>query len=660
MEDNEDTGTTSQESVKDSVETEAKQCVAIFLQLNLKHFNKTQNVKIVHENIDIFRQSGWRCIVENDAITVLWKPDLGESLDIQYFDFFLLSNFQVFSPLKIIASNEASTTGVDSCHCFKNFSILKNTLNSASTEQWVCFWICDGKTYLSIGEEQTSIPAEDFHQLQTFVGKVVELNNDASSIINTRVPLGETENKVKAVITSHIISQEEFFKESNEIVYQKCKVLKQLNTLLYKLCGSFENGEDSANKDEPPGVSSESTSTRNDDLHALQQSGGSVPLMTLLQCIIVRLTTSNWKELRRYVARDIPLRVLANIPDNIEFFEELERRNKIQIGNTEYIRSGFYEIGRVDLVHLLDCIQEGDYSLLTAERRKRGNASGLEGTTSSYLRRMRELTVADSRDEVSTDGHVTRSPPSVVTADTSEARDRPLQRRYRNVPQRTTPSTPFPVQEHTAENIRSQTQISANISNNEGGQSSQNRNTNDAEIPQNAEGSTPQNVNSEGTSQGGNTDDTHSRGENPVATPPEGASAEGANAEVTSSRDENSEDTRAWVMSREYACEHYDRYCEVKFACCESFWPCHRCHNVKSKCNEKKLKSRDIKKLKCRRCGKIQDFPKDSQHCVECNLKFADYFCPLCQHLTGRQNNPFHCKKCGICRYVCDVAVNQL
>ena len=63
-------------------------------------------------------------------------------------------------------------------------------------------------------------------------------------------------------------------------------------------------------------------------------------------------------------------------------------------------------------------------------------------------------------------------------------------------------------------------------------------------------------------------------------------------------------------------------------------------------------------KLKCRRCGKVQDFPKESPHCVECNLKFAEYFCAICQHLTGVQNNPFHCEKCGICRYVYNIDEN--
>ena len=28
------------------------------------------------------------------------------------------------------------------------------------------------------------------------------------------------------------------------------------------------------------------------------------------------------------------------------------------------------------------------------------------------------------------------------------------------------------------------------------------------------------------------------------------------------------------------------------------------------------------------------------------------YFCFICKHFTGVEKNPFHCDKCGICRYV--------
>lgn len=39
------------------------------------------------------------------------------------------------------------------------------------------------------------------------------------------------------------------------------------------------------------------------------------------------------------------------------------------------------------------------------------------------------------------------------------------------------------------------------------------------------------------------------------------------------------------------------------------------------------------------------------QFCSRCKIKFAEYFCSICKHLTGTDDNPYHCDKCGICRY---------
>ncbi|CAB4013008.1 RING finger and CHY zinc finger domain-containing 1-like [Paramuricea clavata] len=107
-----------------------------------------------------------------------------------------------------------------------------------------------------------------------------------------------------------------------------------------------------------------------------------------------------------------------------------------------------------------------------------------------------------------------------------------------------------------------------------------------------------------------------------------------------------------------WLCSHYKRRCYVKFECCDKFWPCHRCHNNQSTCGRRKLKSRDTKQLKCAACGLEQPF---AHYCSRCNAKFARYFCGLCKHLTGTDDNPYHCEKCGICRihgdrsFHCDV-----
>ncbi|XP_028414308.1 uncharacterized protein LOC114537472 [Dendronephthya gigantea] len=110
-----------------------------------------------------------------------------------------------------------------------------------------------------------------------------------------------------------------------------------------------------------------------------------------------------------------------------------------------------------------------------------------------------------------------------------------------------------------------------------------------------------------------------------------------------------------------WLCNHYKRRCMVKFDCCDKYWACHRCHNETSTCQQKKLKSRDTTMVKCMECGKEQQFGENGQFCVSCNTQFADFYCGICKHLTGRDDHPYHCEKCGICRihgdrsYHCDV-----
>ncbi|CAB3995523.1 RING finger and CHY zinc finger domain-containing 1-like [Paramuricea clavata] len=110
-----------------------------------------------------------------------------------------------------------------------------------------------------------------------------------------------------------------------------------------------------------------------------------------------------------------------------------------------------------------------------------------------------------------------------------------------------------------------------------------------------------------------------------------------------------------------WLCNHYKRRCLVKFDCCSKYWPCHRCHNNDSTCGRKKLKSRDTTMVKCVECGKEQQFGENGQFCVSCNTQFANFYCGLCKHLTGNDDHPYHCDKCGICRihgdrsFHCDV-----
>lgn len=66
------------------------------------------------------------------------------------------------------------------------------------------------------------------------------------------------------------------------------------------------------------------------------------------------------------------------------------------------------------------------------------------------------------------------------------------------------------------------------------------------------------------------------------------------------------QDDEVWL------CHHYKRRCFVKFYCCQKFWPCHRCHNNKSTCGVKRLKSCDTQWIKCASC----DTEKEVRICV--------------------------------------------
>ncbi|CAB3997135.1 RING finger and CHY zinc finger domain-containing 1, partial [Paramuricea clavata] len=107
----------------------------------------------------------------------------------------------------------------------------------------------------------------------------------------------------------------------------------------------------------------------------------------------------------------------------------------------------------------------------------------------------------------------------------------------------------------------------------------------------------------------------------------------------------------------DYLCGHYKRQRHVKCECRHNEKPCHRCHNDQSTCGRRKLTSRDTKMAKCVCCDKVQQF---GQFRCNCGAKFAEYFCNLCERLTGK-DDPYHCEKCGNCRvhgdrsFHCDV-----
>ena len=110
------------------------------------------------------------------------------------------------------------------------------------------------------------------------------------------------------------------------------------------------------------------------------------------------------------------------------------------------------------------------------------------------------------------------------------------------------------------------------------------------------------------------------------------------------------------ILATRSSCPHYQRHCKVKFECCEQLYGCHRCHNedANRQCKDGKVKAHHATHTECTRCHVRQEIAADSQHCSNCNLKLAQYFCFKCKHFTGTDKKPYHCDKCGICRIHAD------
>ncbi|WP_252177441.1 CHY zinc finger protein [Endozoicomonas sp. 4G] len=112
-------------------------------------------------------------------------------------------------------------------------------------------------------------------------------------------------------------------------------------------------------------------------------------------------------------------------------------------------------------------------------------------------------------------------------------------------------------------------------------------------------------------------------------------------------------------------CVHYDRLCYVSFQCCNTFFPCHKCHNEKVDLKEitckTKKQAKDATMLKCSLCDYEGEINEGSQTCPNCKKQMSEYHCAICKHFTSRAKDPHHCDKCGICRtkldnsFHCDV-----
>ena len=95
--------------------------------------------------------------------------------------------------------------------------------------------------------------------------------------------------------------------------------------------------------------------------------------------------------------------------------------------------------------------------------------------------------------------------------------------------------------------------------------------------------------------------------------------------------------------SNTYGCDHYPKNCKIKYKCCDKWYTCKFCHNEKEFHTANK---NDCEKISCLKCNTIQEI---SNECINCNIKFGEYFCKKCTNHNNFDNNLFHCNKCEMC-----------
>jgi len=88
-------------------------------------------------------------------------------------------------------------------------------------------------------------------------------------------------------------------------------------------------------------------------------------------------------------------------------------------------------------------------------------------------------------------------------------------------------------------------------------------------------------------------------------------------------------------------CTHYEKECyKFYFACCNSYYDCHRCHNENTENH-----IINIETIECKNCG-IRQIP--SEKCNTCHILFSVNYCDTCKLWTKK--NITHCDLCGLCR----------
>lgn len=107
------------------------------------------------------------------------------------------------------------------------------------------------------------------------------------------------------------------------------------------------------------------------------------------------------------------------------------------------------------------------------------------------------------------------------------------------------------------------------------------------------------------------------------------------------------------VYENSKGCEHYKRKCSIVSPCCNEIFVCRFCHDEEKEENEKDynkahtLDRTKIKEIICLECDKRQFV---SNECIDCKIKFGNYYCSICNLFDDSDKGQYHCSKCNICR----------
>jgi zinc finger-like protein len=96
-----------------------------------------------------------------------------------------------------------------------------------------------------------------------------------------------------------------------------------------------------------------------------------------------------------------------------------------------------------------------------------------------------------------------------------------------------------------------------------------------------------------------------------------------------------------------FGCEHYQRNCKVKAACCGQLVTCRFCHDKDS---DHTMDRHAVQEMMCMTCLQVQPV---AQFCAtpSCNgRRMARYYCSVCKFFDDSGKDIYHCPFCNLCR----------